>query len=150
MKNLVIVLLTVFAISFSNTLSAQQLASIDAVEYTVADNNEVEILSNFKATKNQKKVIKQVKKYVTPRLFDNNANVGALEGKSVKLQINFDQAGAVSHITVVEGIASQLDNKVVDLVREFDNKTPFANTNIERPAAIQLDVDLVAKQQYMK
>lgn len=150
MKNFGIILLTVFAFVFSNTVNAQQLASADVTEYTTTDNHEVEILTNFKATKNQKKVIKKVQKFVTPRLFDRNANVGALEGKTVKLQINFDQSGAVSNIAVVNGIAPQIDERVVSLVKEFDTTTPFASTNIERPTAIQLDVKLVAKEQYMK
>ena len=82
MKNLVIILLAVFSFAISNDTNAQQMASADVSSYSKTTTGEVEILTNFKATKDQKKVIKKIQKYVTPRILQPRTKDWCLRRKS--------------------------------------------------------------------
>lgn len=148
MKNLVFAFVALFAFTL-NIGNAQSLQKQVKNIEIATDQGDVEIIKDFKATKQQKRVISKVKKYVTPRIFDRNVNTTAYAGKTVKVQVNFDANGAVSDITMVDGQTPQLDEKVINLIKEYDSNTPFANTNIEKPSVIQLDIDLVGAKYFI-
>jgi hypothetical protein len=113
------------------------------------DSEEVAILQNFKATRTERKVIKKVKKYVTPRLFAKGTRTTALVGKTVTVQLSLDQNGAITNMQVVKGFEDSIDAKVMKYVREYDANNPFAASKLERPVTIQLEIPLAGRLQYM-
>jgi len=143
MKNLVFLLVSVFTLSFGFA-NAQSLQSVS--DFSTVENSDVEILKNFKANKQQKKVIKKIRNYVSPRLLSDNPYASALEGKKAKVQVNFDENGAVSEVTVIESDVRGLDAKFENLIKEFISDNPKVNSEIDRPGAIQLEIPLVAKK----
>jgi hypothetical protein len=148
MKNLMLVLVTMITFGLTNNGIAQSMQSTANYSATVSDNGEVEILKEFKATKQQKKVIKKMKNYVTPRLLSDNPYAATLEGKKAHVQVNFDENGAVSAVTVIECDIKGLDAKFENLIKEFDSKNPIAKSEMERTEAIQLEIPLVSKKYY--
>ncbi len=147
MKNLIFALVSLFAFSVTN-IDAQSIQR--QVNNTMTeDNGEFEILKEYKATKQEKKVIAKIQKYVTPRIFAGVKHTAAFEGKSVKVQVNFDDKGAISNIAMVNGEMPDLDEKVISLIREYDQKNPIAATNIDKPSAIQLNIALVGKRYFI-
>ena len=151
MKNLIFILL--LSLSANSFLNAQvvtgEYSSTNTEEGIVKlVNNEVEILKNFTATKDQKKVINKIKKYVSPKVLGRAANTSAMNGKSVLLQMGFSAQGDIEYIVVVEGIGPKIDEKVVNLVREYDAKKPIAQTDMAKPGVIQLDIPLTSNKYY--
>jgi len=150
MKNLFCLFVLLSFISFN--INAQTVAERSIAQATeIADANgddKVEVLTSFKATKAQKKVINKVKKYVTPRVLNRKANVAALDGKTVKVQMKLDAQGAIAYLIVVDGISPKLDEKVVALVREYNEKKPFANSDLVRPAVVQMEIPVAGKRNY--
>lgn len=140
MKNLAFVLIALFTFSF--TTNAQSLQS--NTDFVKVDNGEVEILKEFKATKQQKKIIKKVRNYVTPRLLSDNPHASALEGKKAKIQVNFDNNGAVSEVTVIKSDVRGLDAKFESLIKEYVSKNP----STEMGTVIQMEIPLVSKKYY--
>ena len=153
MKNSIPVLLLVLCFSVGNSINAQVVAEKFSSAKTeqkavkTAD-HEVEILTNFKATKDQKKLINKIKSYVSPRILGRAANVDALVGKTVKLQVSLNPQGNIDYIVVVDGIGSKLDEKVIGLVEEYNEKKPFADSNIAKPAVIQIEIPVVSNKYY--
>lgn len=133
---------------FHSTIEAQDsLSAIDTKGSLVATNKNVEILTNFKATRVQKKVIKKVKKYVTPRVLKGRrVRTDVLEGKTVTIQMHIDANGNIGNFAIVKGIEPKLDNIVVSLIKEYDTVKPFSTTSIAKPATIQLEIAVVAKK----
>jgi len=117
-------------------------------QVTTTDPIQVEILTNFKATKQQKKAIAKINKYVTPRVLGRAKYTAGLAGKSVKAQINFDGKGAIEAITIVEGMGEKIDAKVTQLIKEYDQKKSIGQA-VGNAAAIQLDVPLVSKKYFV-
>lgn len=148
MKNLLNIIFLAFAFFAFNTLQAQDFAAVDMEKTTISHGGDVEILKNFKATKAQKKEIKKVRSYVTPKIVDSKARNNALDGKSVKLQLALTADGTIDYITVVEGFVPKLDEKVVALVKEYNEKNPFAQSDIEKPSVIQMEIPLASKAYY--
>ena len=148
MKKLLFTVFALVSLGLSVSLSAQSMASVDNMTATNPGGEKIEILNNFKATKAQKKVIKKVKGYVTPRVLGRNVRTTALEGKAVKLQMALDANGLIDYIVVVEGIESKIDNKVIGLVKEYNEKNSFATSNIEKPAVVQMEIPVTRKKQY--
>ena len=142
MKNFVFALVSLFV--FSSAINAQSLQSTN--DLIIIETGDVEILKEFKATKEQKKVIKKIKRYVSPRLLSDNPYAEALEGKTAKIQVNFDAQGNVSNVTVIESDVDGLDARFEKLVKEYNSKNPVTNAGVEGPTAIQLDIPLVAKK----
>jgi len=148
MKNLILVLVTMITFGLTNNGIAQSMQSTANYSATVSDNGEVEILKEFKATKQQKRVIKKMKNYVTPRLLSDNPYRSALEGKSAKVQVNFDMKGAITEVTVIESDVQGLDENLERLIKEYDLKNPIAKSDMEKTEAIQLVIPLVGKKYY--
>lgn len=138
MKNLLFSFVFLFAFSLSNNLKAQDVTNI----------NEVEILTNFQASKKQKKLIKKIKKHVSYRFLKKNTRAEALMGKTVKVQININENGLISAISVIKGQGVKIDNRVVELIKAYDAEKPISNTNIEKPSILQLEIPLVVKQYF--
>ncbi len=152
MKSLIIAAASIMAFTFSTSLNAQMAKNNDlAVTETTkgSASEEVAILQDFKANKTQKKVIKKIKKYVTPRMFAKGVRTTALKGKTVTVQLSLDANGAITNMQIVKGFEESLDAKVMEFIKEYDSKNPLANSNLERPAIIQVEVPLVGKTQYM-
>ena len=150
MKNLIIAFASILALTFSTQTFAQPanddtVASIDKV--TPSD-SEVAILQDFKANKVQKKVIKKVRKYVTPRVLGGRKG-NALEGKTVKVQLSFNQNGDISNMQIVNGFEESIDARVLNFIKEYDAKKPFSETDIQFPSVIQMEIPLVGKKRYM-
>jgi hypothetical protein len=85
---------------------------------------------------------------VTPRLLSGNPYSSALEGKKAKVQVNFDENGAVSAVTVIEADIRGLDENLERLIKEYDSKNPIAKTEMGRTEAIQLEIPVVSKKYY--
>jgi len=152
MKNLILVFASIFALTFSTSLSAQpsnkkEMAS--AEKTTTVAIEDVAILQNFKANRTQKKVIRKIKKYVTPKIIAKGKRTTALQGKTVTVQLSLDQNGAITNLQIVKGFEDSLDAKVLKYIKEYDSKKPLAESKLEKPATIQLEVPLVGRQQYM-
>ncbi len=152
-----VTLLFVCLVSFATTtfLNAQSVAytstSTETTTYssTDADPEKVEILTNFKATKKQKKAIKKIKKYVTPRIIGRTNHTDALAGKKVKVQVNFSAKGNISAITIVDGMGEKIDAKVASLIKEYDQKQSIG-TSIGDMTPIQMDIPLVNAQYFVR
>lgn len=111
--------------------------------------NKVEVISKFKATKVQKKVIKKVKKYVTPRILgDRKIRSPFLEGKTITIQMHIDADGNIGNFAVVKGILAKLDNRVISLIKEYDKIQSFSTSPIEKPSTIQIKFDVLPKKFY--
>lgn len=149
---LVICLLSVATTTFLNAQSvAYASSSTETATYNSADADpeKVEILTNFKATKQQKKVIKKIKKYVTPRIIGRTNHTDALVGKKVKVQVNFSAKGNISAITIVDGMGEKIDARVSDLIKEYDQKQSIGAT-IGDMAPIQMEIPLVSAQYFVR
>ncbi len=148
MKNLSLLLVVVLSFFANNFIAAQSFATTVAEKQVIKTTaSDVEILKNFQATKDQKKVIKKVKKYVSPRILDRGVRTAALEGKTVKLQMGLDAQGNIEHLVVVDGIEPKLNEKVVSLVKEYSEKSPFAETGIA-PTVIQMEIPITSNKYY--
>lgn len=146
MKNFVILLVSIFTFATAFNSTAQSMQTATETNTLTTNPGDFEILTNFKATKEQKRVIKKIKKYVSPRILGGAKYTTALEGKTVKVQMNFDDNGNIANVMVLENELIGADQKVIDLIKEYDAKYPIATSDIEKPSAIQLDIDLVAKK----
>ncbi len=153
-------LLFAFLLTFSSTqlLTAQtdQVAYASTSQKTMTtgqksttdDPRKVTVLTNFKATKQQKKVITKINRYVTPRILGRAKYTAGLAGKTVKAQINFDATGAIETITIVEGMGEKIDAKVAKLIRDYDQKQSIGKS-VGNATAIQLNVPLVGKKYFV-
>lgn len=148
MKNLTSYFLFFFVLLLASNLKAQTVAqsSNQASSTNLTTSNEVKILTHFKATKRQKKLIRKVKKYVGVHFLGRNKQTKGLVGKTVKVQLNIGTDGTIETITVMEGQNPSIDNRVVDLVKKYDEQKPISASKIEKPAVIQLVIPLVGKQ----
>ena len=115
---------------------------------TTTDPLQVEILTNFKATKQQRKAIAKINKYVTPRILGRVTHTAGLVGKSVKAQINFDANGAIEAITIIDGMGEKIDTKVTQLIKDYDQKKSIGQA-VGNATAIQLNVPLVGKKYFV-
>jgi len=147
-------------LSFTATFLAAQTAT-EQVTYAASNQQEtimnqanttdpiqVEILTNFKATKQQKKAISKINKYVTPRILGRAKHTAGLAGKTVKAQINFDGNGAIEAITIIDGMGEKIDTKVTQLIKEYDQKKSIGQV-VGNATAIQLSVPLVSKKYFV-
>jgi len=112
------------------------------------DPKKVTILTDFKATKQQKKAIAKINKYVTPRVLGRVKHTAGLVGKTVKAQINFSTDGAIEAITIVKGMGEKIDAKVAKLIKEYDQKKSIGKL-VGNAAAIQLNVPLVGNKYFV-
>lgn len=153
MKNLFLVFTLILAFAFTNNLNAQPTNTDNEVsekgETKKMDSEEFAILQNYKATRTERKVIRKVKKYVTPRLFPKGTRTTALAGKTVTVQLSLDRNGAITNIQVIKGFEESIDAKVMKYVREYNENNPLADSKLERPATIQLEIPLAGRLQYM-
>ena len=115
---------------------------------TTNDPNTVTILTDFKATKQQKKAIAKINRYVTPRILGRVTHTAGLVGKTVKAQINFDANGTIEAITIVYGMGEKIDAKVAKLIKEYDQKKSIGKA-VGNASAIQLNVPLVGKKYFV-
>jgi len=115
---------------------------------TTNDPKKVTILTDFKATKQQKKAIAKINRYVTPRVLGRVTHTAGLVGKTVKAQINFSPNGAIEAITIVEGMGEKIDAKVAKLIKEYDQKKSIGKS-VGNATAIQLNVPLVGKKYFV-
>ena len=152
MKNLILAFASILAFTFSNDLYAQpanQKEMTDTETAKGASVEEVAVLTNFKANKTQKRVIRKIKKYVTPKIIAKGVRTTALQGKTVTVQLSLDQNGNISNLQVVKGFEDSLDAKVLKYIKEYDAKKPLAESKLAKPTVIQMEIPLVGKQQYM-
>ncbi|MFK7775294.1 MAG: energy transducer TonB [Saprospiraceae bacterium] len=153
MKNLILAFTSIFILSFATAVNAQpaNVEKLITEETAVTSSSEeVAVLQNFKANKTQRRVIRKMKKYVTPRIIAKGTRTTALQGKKVTVQLSLDKNGAITNLQIVKGFEDSLDAKVLKYIREYDAENPLANSNLEKPTTIQLEVPLVGKTQYMK
>ncbi len=149
MKNVLFSFIFLFAFSLSNSLKAQDAIPSNLTAEAISANG-VEILTNFKASKKQKKLIKKIKKYVSYRFLKTETNAEALSGKTVNVQINTDNQGLISAISVIEGQSAKIDTRVIELIKTYNAMKPISKANIAKPSVLQLDIPLVVKQYYIK
>ena len=149
-KYLSIILLFVGLIMCQNIVIAQSNLNFNDTKGSVnATDNKVEIISNFKATKAQKKGIKKVKKYVTPRILGKRkTRVPFLEGKTITIQMHIDVDGNVGNFAIVKGIKPKLDNRVISLIKKYDTIHSFSASSIDKPVTIQIEFDVLTKKYY--
>ena len=152
MKNLILAIASIFALSFATAVNAQpanveKLVTEEATASTSSE--EVAVLQKFKANKTQKRVIRKMKKFVTPKIIAKGVRTTALQGKKVTVQLSLDKNGAITNLQIVKGFEESLDAKVLKYIREYDAENPLANSNLEKPTTIQLEVPLVGKTRYM-
>ena len=150
MKKLLFPFILLFAFSLSTTLQAQEATPSSNFIAESGSANEFEILTNYKASKKQKKLIKKIKKYVSYRFLKTRTRAEALMGKTVNVQINTDQNGLISAISVIEGQSTKIDTRVVELIKEYDVLQPLSKSNIEKSSVLQLNIPLVVKQYYIR
>lgn len=151
MKNLISNYIVFFILLFASNLMAQAtiIGNNQPSSTNLTTSKEVKILSSFQATKQQKRVIRKIKKYVAVRFLGRKKNIAGLIGKTVKVQLNIEQNGTISAISVIEGQGLKINKRVVDLIRKYDKKKPIASTKIEKPAVIQLAISLVSKRYFL-
>lgn len=155
MKKVTLFVICLMSFATTTFLNAQSVAyastSTETTTYssTDADPEKVEILTNFKATKQQRKVIKKIKKYVTPRIIGRTNHTDALAGKKVKVQVNFSAKGSISAITIVDGMGEKIDARVSDLITEYDQKQSIGSV-IGDMTPIQMDIPLVSAQYFVR
>lgn len=152
MKNLILAVASIFALSFATAVNAQpaNIEKLTTEETTASSSSEeVAVLQNFKANRTERRVIKKMKKYVTPKIIAKGKRTTALQGKKVTIQLSLDKNGAITNLQIVKGFEDSLDAKVLKYIREYDAKNPLANSNLEKPTTIQLEIPLVGKVQYM-
>ncbi len=150
MKNLLFSFVFLFAFSIANNLKAQDATSSNQFITESASGSEVTLLTNFKATKKQKKLIKKISKYVSYRFLKTETRAAALTGKTVNVQINTNNKGGISAISVIEGQSTKIDTRVIELIKAYDAQQPISKTNIAKPSILQLDIPLVVKQYYIR
>lgn len=158
MKKLTFLFALLLSFTSTQLLTAQTnevaYAATNQQQTTVSQNNadndpqKVEILTAFKATKQQKKAIAKINKYVTPRILGRVRHTDGLLGKKVKAQINFGANGTITAITIIEGMGEKIDAKVTSLIKEYDEKKPIGQA-VGNASAIQLDVPLVSKKYFV-
>ncbi|MEO1259626.1 MAG: hypothetical protein AAFZ15_12555 [Bacteroidota bacterium] len=144
MKNLICLLFLALTFSFATSLNAQEYSAVNVKN----NGGDVEILENFKATKDQKKVIKKIQKYVGPKVLDRGVNGDAFQGKAVKVQMGLDANGGIDYLVVVEGLGPKLDEKVVNLIKEYTETKSLASSGMATPAVIQMDIPVVMNSYY--
>ena len=152
MKNLILIFASILSFAFANTINAQPINKDEAPETTTVtsvDSEDEEILMDYKATRTEKKVIRKIRKYVTPKLLKGVRHTAALEGKKVKVQLSLDKNGNIRNLQVVEGFEETLDQRVLDFIRKYDEKNSLADSNLDQPTIIQMEIDLVSKKRYM-
>ncbi len=152
MKNLILIFVSVLSFAFTNSLFAQPMSKNEVPKTDVVsevDSEEEEILTSFKATRTEKKVIRKIKKYVTPKILKGERHTAALEGKKVKVQLSLDKNGAIRNLQIVEGFEESLDQRVLDFIKKYDEKHKLADSNLNQPSIIQMEIDLVSKKRYM-
>ena len=157
MKKLIFLFTLLLTVSTTQLLTAQtapvayaatnQKATM-VTQNTPDDPKTVTILTDFKATKQQKKAITKINRYVTPRILGRAKYTAGLAGKTVKAQINFDANGAIEAITIVDGMGEKIDAKVTQLIKEYDAKKSIGQT-VGNASAIQLSVPLVSKKYFV-
>ena len=140
-------LLTAQTTQVAYATTNQQTTTIQQKD-TPDDPKKVTILTNFEATKQQKKAIAKINRYVTPRIVGRAKYTAGLAGKTVKAQINFDENGAIEAITIIEGMGEKIDAKVTQLIRAYDAKKSIGQA-VGNAAAIQLNVPLVGKKYFV-
>ena len=154
MKKLIFLFTLLLTLSTTQLLTAQiAYAATNQKATTVTQNTPddpktVTILTDFKATKQQKKAIAKINRYVTPRILGRAKYTAGLAGKTVKAQINFDGNGAIEAITIVDGMGEKIDAKVTQLIKEYDAKKSIGQT-VGNASAIQLSVPLVSKKYFV-
>ncbi|MDG1433720.1 MAG: energy transducer TonB [Saprospiraceae bacterium] len=150
MKNLVFAFASFFTFIFASSINAQT-SNIEklTLEEKESSSEEFAVLENFKANKSQRKVIRKMKKYVTPKIIEKGKRTTALQDKMVTVQLSLGKDGEITNLQIVKGFEESLDAKVLKYIREYDAKNPLANSNLERPTTIQLEVPLVGKTRYM-
>jgi outer membrane biosynthesis protein TonB len=152
MKNFILAVASIAALLLTTTLSAQpsNKEKLTTEETTVSSSSEeVAVLQSFKANKTQRRVIRKMKKYVTPKIIARGTRTTALEGKKVTVQLSLDTNGAITNLQIVKGFEESLDAKVLKYIRAYDAENPLANSNLEKPTTIQIEVPLVGKASYM-
>ncbi|MEO1435431.1 MAG: hypothetical protein AAFV80_07835 [Bacteroidota bacterium] len=148
MKNYIVSMLLGAFLFAGFTATAQTLtASSSEANYAVTQEGEPTILKNFKATKEQKKAIGQVKRYVTPKVFNGSKAAELYEGKTVKVQVGFSKGGDIDHVLVVKALEPAIDERVVDLVEEFFINES-AKVDLTTPAVIQLTIPVANAKYY--
>lgn len=154
MKKLTFLFALLLTISTQNltaqtaTMAYVATSQNEAVINTNTDPKKVEILTDFKATKKQKKAIRKINKYVTPRILGRVTHTAGLVGKTVKAQINFGTNGAIEAITIIDGMGEKIDAKVTKLIKEYDQKQAIGQA-VGNVTAIQLNVPLVNKKYFV-
>ena len=148
MKNLICLLFVALTFSSVSLLNAQDYTAVKVKQTATYDGGDVEILKDFKATKDQKKVIKKIQKFVSPRVLDRSVNSEAFKGKAVKVQLSLDANGGIDHLVVVEGLGPKLDEKVVGLVKEYAETKSLVDAGMATPAVIQMDIPVVTNKYY--
>jgi len=152
MKNLFITIALIFAFLFTTAVNAQP-ANIDKLTNAAATANssseEFAVLQNFKANKTQRKVIRKMKKFVTPNIIEKGKRTTALQGKKVTVQLSLDTNGAISNLQIVKGFEESLDAKILKYIRAYDAENPLARSKLDKPTTIQLEIPLVGKTRYM-
>ncbi|MFK8008603.1 MAG: hypothetical protein AB8H03_19750 [Saprospiraceae bacterium] len=152
MKNLILAVTSIFIFSFTTAVNAQpsNIDKLKVEETTVSSSSEeVAVLQNFKANRTQRRVIRKMKNYVTPKIIARGVRTTALQGKKVTVQLSLDQNGAITNLQIVKGFEDSLDAKVLKYIREYDANNPLANSKLDKPTIIQLEVPLVNNIQYM-
>ncbi|MEM6320235.1 MAG: hypothetical protein AAF960_21380 [Bacteroidota bacterium] len=149
MKNLILAFVTICTFGFGATLSAQSMASADTKSYTSPTTDKVEIIDNFEATKAQAKLIKKIQKYVTPRVLGRNTRTAMLEGKVVNIQMGLDDNGLIEYVVAYDGIEPKINNRVVKLVKEYNEKKPFTGADVNKPTILQMAIPVTRKKNYM-
>jgi len=149
-KKYLSIILLAGLIMFQNIVIAQTNQNfIDTKGSLTTTDNKVDIIPNFKATKAQKKHIKKVKKYVTPRILGKRKKrLPFLEGKTITIQMHIDADGNVGNFAIVKGIKTKIDNRVISLIKEYDTIHSFSVSSIEKPITIQIEFDVLTKQNY--
>ncbi|MEM6724004.1 MAG: hypothetical protein AAF598_08195 [Bacteroidota bacterium] len=132
-----------------NVASAQTLTASSAeASYSITQEGEPTILKNFKATKAQKKAIGQVKRYVTPKVFNGSKAAELYEGKTVKVQVGLSESGDIDHVLVVKPLEPTIDDRVIELVKEFWTAEESAEIELATPTVIQLTIPVANRKYY--
>lgn len=146
MKNLLLSILFLAAFGISIDTNAQEVITASNATVETTDANDVEILTNFKATKTQKKLIRKINKYVAAKFVTKDMRGAGLVGKTVKVQMNLDTNGQIAAISVIKGQHVSIDSRVIELIKAYDAAKPISNSEVAKPSVMQLNVPLVTKQ----
>ena len=96
MKNLVFAFASFFTFIFASSINAQT-SNIEklTLEEKESSSEEFAVLENFKANKSQRKVIRKMKKYVTPKIIEKGKRTTALQDKMVTVQLSLGKDGEI-------------------------------------------------------